>query len=53
MKRIKMAISLILAMAIMCVSVSPAFSAADAEKELYKKMYDLLELCDIGMMNFQ
>ena len=41
-----MAISLILAMAIMCVSVSPAFSAADAEKELYKKMYDLLELCE-------
>ena len=30
----------------MCVSVSPVFSAIDAEKELYKKMYDLLGLCE-------
>lgn len=46
MKRIKMAISLILAMAIMCVSVSPAFAQADTERELYDKMCDLYNLCE-------
>lgn len=35
-----------IAMVIMCISSLPAFSATDAEWELYLKMYDLFELCE-------
>lgn len=46
MKKLKAILALMIAMAIMCISMSTTFAATDAEKELYKKMYDLLELCE-------
>lgn len=46
MKRMKMILALMIAMVILCISSLPAFSATDAEWELYLKMYDLFELCE-------
>lgn len=46
MKNIRMVISLILVMVIMCVSVIPVYSADDEQRELHIKMYDLRDLCE-------
>jgi len=47
MKTIKRIITLMIAMVIMCISVSSAFAVTvDTQLQLYKKMYDLLELCE-------
>ena len=46
MKKLKTILALLLAIVIMCISSLPAFSATDAEWELYLKMFDLLELCE-------
>lgn len=46
MKKLKSILAVMIAMVITCISSLSAFSATDAEKELYKKMYDLLELCE-------